>query len=102
MIKLDTYHGLCIALKKKHSKTGEESRYQGTVLGIPAEDKSIIIEGGPSESIQAWGAKIRENGQISKPTPIPVTSSSSSPLSEMLAWERSYFFTTTKLRIPYK
>lgn len=88
MVMLGTYHGLCIALKKKHSKTGEESRYQGTVLGIPAEDKSIIIEGGPFESIQAWGAKNRENGQISKPTQIPDTgsamiSSSSSPLSEI-------------------
>ena len=88
MVMLGTYHGLCIALKKKHSKTGEESRYQGTVLGIPAEDKSIIIEGGPFESIQAWGAKNRENGQISNPTQIPDTgsamiSSSSSPLSEI-------------------
>ncbi|KAF2088288.1 hypothetical protein K490DRAFT_40003 [Saccharata proteae CBS 121410] len=42
------------ALKKKHSKTGEESRYQGTVLGIPAEDRPIKVEGGPPESIQDW------------------------------------------------
>ncbi|KAK8217041.1 hypothetical protein BKA81DRAFT_414111 [Phyllosticta paracitricarpa] len=41
------------ALKKKHSKTGEESRFQGTVLGIPAEDKHVRIEGGP-ESLHDW------------------------------------------------
>ncbi|KAK8181668.1 uncharacterized protein BKA78DRAFT_258724 [Phyllosticta capitalensis] len=41
------------ALKKKHSKTGEESRFQGTVLGIPAEDRHVRIEGGP-ESLHEW------------------------------------------------
>lgn len=48
------------ALKKKHSKTGEESRYQGTVLGKPAEDRPIKIEGGPFESLQEWQQRIRE------------------------------------------
>jgi transcription initiation factor TFIID subunit 3 len=48
-----------IALKKKHSKTGEESRYQGTVLGIKAENKAVKIEGGHAESIQAWEAQLR-------------------------------------------
>ena len=47
------------ALKKKHSKTGEESRYQGTVLGIKAENKAVKIEGGHAESIQAWEAQLR-------------------------------------------
>ncbi|OJD32859.1 bromodomain associated domain protein [Diplodia corticola] len=42
------------SLKKKHSKTGEESRFQGTVLGIPADDRPIRIEGGPPESIHDW------------------------------------------------
>jgi len=41
-------------LKKKHSKTGEESRFQGTVLGKPAEDRPIKIEGGSAESVDAW------------------------------------------------
>ena len=48
------------AMKKKHSKTGEESRYQGTVLGIPAEDRPVKIEGGPVESLQEWQQKLRD------------------------------------------
>lgn len=49
-----------MALKKKTSKTGEESRYQGTVLGIPAEVTAIKIEGGPSESINDWNEQTRK------------------------------------------
>ena len=45
---------------KKHSKTGVESRFQGTVLGLPAEPKPIRIEGGPVESIDEWCTKTRE------------------------------------------
>ncbi|EON61966.1 hypothetical protein W97_01184 [Coniosporium apollinis CBS 100218] len=48
------------ALKKKHSKTGEESRYQGTVLGKPAEDRPIKIEGGPADSFQEWVRQTQE------------------------------------------
>ncbi|OMP87338.1 Transcription initiation factor TFIID subunit 3 [Diplodia seriata] len=48
------------ALKKKHSKTGEESRFQGTVLGIPADDRPIRIEGGPPESIHDWIQQTQE------------------------------------------
>lgn len=76
-------------LKKKHSKTGEESRFQGTVLGIPAEGKPVIIEGGPFESIQAWEAMIREkNGkrQSTLTPPVessPIDSAASSPLTEI-------------------
>ncbi|CAG8047186.1 unnamed protein product [Penicillium nalgiovense] len=46
------------ALKKKHSKTGEESRYAGTVLGKSAEEHPIVIEGGVP-SIQDWTAQVR-------------------------------------------
>ncbi|KAF1991770.1 hypothetical protein K402DRAFT_69345 [Aulographum hederae CBS 113979] len=44
------------ALKKKHSKTGEESRFQGTVLGKFADPRDIKIEGesGTPESVQEW------------------------------------------------
>lgn len=42
------------ALMKKHSKTGVESRYQGTVLGQPADARPVRIEGGPVETIQDW------------------------------------------------
>lgn len=42
------------ALKKKHSKTGEESRYQGTLLGKSADEQPIPIEGDEIQSIDAW------------------------------------------------
>jgi transcription initiation factor TFIID subunit 3 len=45
---------------KKHSKTGVESRFQGTVLGLPAEPKSVKIEGGGAESIEEWCRRTRE------------------------------------------
>jgi transcription initiation factor TFIID subunit 3 len=48
------------ALMKKHSKTGVESRFQGTVLGVPSEPKTVKIEGGGAESIEEWCRKTRE------------------------------------------
>jgi len=45
---------------KKHSKTGVDSRYQGTILGKPAELRPVKIEGGPVESIDEWCRKTRE------------------------------------------
>lgn len=47
------------ALKKKHSKTGEESRFQGTVLGKSSESKPVKIEGGPG-SITEWQKIMKE------------------------------------------
>ncbi|KAH7408300.1 hypothetical protein DE146DRAFT_752436 [Phaeosphaeria sp. MPI-PUGE-AT-0046c] len=47
-------------LMKKHSKTGVESRFQGTVLGVPAEPKTVKIEGGGAESIEEWCRRTRE------------------------------------------
>lgn len=49
-----------LALMKKHSKTGADSRYQATILGKPADVKPIKIEGGPVESIEDWCRKTRE------------------------------------------
>ncbi len=45
---------------KKHSKTGVESRFQGTVLGIPSEMKPIKIEGGGPDSIEEWNRRTRD------------------------------------------
>lgn len=45
---------------KKHSKTGVESRFQGTVLGYPADPRPVKIEGGSVDSIQEWCRKTRE------------------------------------------
>jgi len=44
---------LGLALKKKHSKTGEESRYQGTALGKDAESQKVSIVGGPG-TLAEW------------------------------------------------
>ncbi|EGE00097.1 bromodomain associated protein [Trichophyton tonsurans CBS 112818] len=55
------------ALKKKHSKTGEESRFQGTVLGKDAKERPVIIEGG-AESIKAWRAQVKSREQSSEPS----------------------------------
>lgn len=52
------------ALKKKHSKTGEESRYAGTVLGKSAEEHPVILEGG-APSIREWGAQVRSRTPMS-------------------------------------
>lgn len=76
------------ALKKKHSKTGEESRFQGTVLGKIADEKGVRIEGGPVESIQAWEASLRGKVQMHKSETAPtinsgIPSAESSPLSEI-------------------
>lgn len=57
---------------KKHSKTGVESRFQGTVLGVPSEPKTIKIEGGNAESIDEWCRKTRERAaKISESKPGP-------------------------------
>lgn len=45
-------------LKKKHSKTGEESRYAGTVLGKSAEEHPVVVEGG-IPSLEEWGKQVR-------------------------------------------
>ncbi|KAF1959071.1 hypothetical protein CC80DRAFT_490048 [Byssothecium circinans] len=48
------------SLMKKHSKTGVDSRYQGTILGKPAEPRPVKIEGGAADSIEEWCRKMRE------------------------------------------
>ncbi|KAL8993335.1 MAG: hypothetical protein Q9169_006422 [Polycauliona sp. 2 TL-2023] len=75
------------ALKRKHNKTGESSRFQGTVLGTTAEEKPIRIEGGPVESLQDWGATLRKTMKenmppIREPSPA-LTNSTGSPLTPM-------------------
>lgn len=51
---------------KKHSKTGVDSRYQGTILGKPAEPKAIKIEGSAMDSIEDWCRKTREKAATTK------------------------------------
>ncbi|KAI4175236.1 MAG: hypothetical protein LQ343_001772 [Gyalolechia ehrenbergii] len=76
------------ALKKKHNKTGESSRFQGTVLGTFAEEKPVWIEGGPSGSLQDWAAQVRrqypeEDPSISRQPSSALTSTFSSPLTDV-------------------
>ncbi|KAL8874742.1 MAG: hypothetical protein Q9198_006808 [Flavoplaca austrocitrina] len=74
------------ALKRKHNKTGESSRFQGTVLGTNAEEKPILIEGGPVESLQDWGRILRktsaeDNTPPSREPSSALTSCTGSPLT---------------------
>ncbi|CAM1507069.1 Fc.00g067100.m01.CDS01 [Cosmosporella sp. VM-42] len=47
------------ALKKKHSKTGEDTKYHGTILGRSNDtgELQIQVEGGPETSIAEWISK---------------------------------------------
>lgn len=54
-------------LKKKHSKTGEESRFQGTALGKGADVRPVKVEGGHMDHIESWENKVREHKRASKP-----------------------------------
>ena len=50
-------------LKKKQSKSGDNSRYQGTILGRTAEEvKQLRIEGGPA-NLQEWEASLKRKRQ---------------------------------------
>ncbi|WEW58627.1 hypothetical protein PRK78_004095 [Emydomyces testavorans] len=72
------------ALKKKHSKTGEESRFQGTALGKDVDDRPVVIEGGV-ESIKEWGKQVRSREHTVEPasTEMSSVSSSMSPPEDM-------------------
>ncbi|OAA68603.1 bromodomain associated protein [Niveomyces insectorum RCEF 264] len=64
------------ALKKKHSKTGEDSKYTSTVLGrgnVGTEHGGdVVVEGGEYPSISSWQEKrIEERQQPAPPTPPP-------------------------------
>lgn len=41
-------------LKTKHNKTGDEVKYQGTILGRSAEGSEVQVEGGDVTSIEEW------------------------------------------------
>ena len=42
------------ALKKRHNKTSDGSKFQGTILGRPGEAAEIEVEGGGGRSIGDW------------------------------------------------
>ncbi|UPK98052.1 hypothetical protein LCI18_008987 [Fusarium solani-melongenae] len=56
------------ALKKKHSKTGEDAKYHGTILGKGHDAGEVQVEGGPDTSISEWISKRRASAS---PSPEP-------------------------------
>ncbi|KAI9883369.1 MAG: hypothetical protein M1823_004859 [Watsoniomyces obsoletus] len=42
------------ALKKQHGKMADETRFRGTVLGLPKPQRPLAVLGGPEESIRRW------------------------------------------------
>lgn len=52
---------LATALKKRHSKTADDTKYTGSVLARAHDQGLVIVEGGGEiDSIQAWVAKRRQ------------------------------------------
>ncbi|KAI0164749.1 hypothetical protein GGR57DRAFT_450463 [Xylariaceae sp. FL1272] len=49
------------ALRRKHNKTDQDSKYAGTLLGRPIDHGEILVEGGPDTSLAAWAAKMHES-----------------------------------------
>ncbi|KAJ2905361.1 hypothetical protein MKZ38_005660 [Zalerion maritima] len=50
----DDFTDYLSALKKRHSKTNEEARYQGTLLGKPNNHGDVVVEGWEFPTLQAW------------------------------------------------
>jgi len=48
-----------IALKKKHSKNDDDSKYLGTLLGRSIEHGDVLVEGGECPSISVWEERRR-------------------------------------------
>jgi transcription initiation factor TFIID subunit 3 len=72
------------ALKNRYNKTGEDLRYQGTLLGKEAEPHAITIVGGPASSIQEWGEQLRSRTISPRlSSSASVVTSSGSPLTPM-------------------
>jgi len=46
-------------LKKKHSTTDEDTRYIGTILGRPAEPRTIKVEGSEVASLKEWAERLK-------------------------------------------
>ncbi|KAK4132590.1 hypothetical protein BT67DRAFT_82113 [Trichocladium antarcticum] len=54
------------ALKKKHSKNDDDSKYLGTLLGRSIEHGDVLVEGGECPSISVWEERRRAAG-VKKP-----------------------------------
>ncbi|KAJ0121639.1 bromodomain associated domain protein [Diaporthe amygdali] len=69
------------ALKKRHSKTADDSRYTGTLLGKPHNQGLVVVEGHAEiDSIRSWVEKQRGPSKTS-----PDTDTESRPASSGLS-----------------
>lgn len=60
-------------LKKKHNKVGDDSRLQGTVLGRQADERDVIIEGGPVAKMKDWRPRLEErSGNVRKASKVSI------------------------------
>jgi transcription initiation factor TFIID subunit 3 len=50
-------------LKKKHITTEQDTRYNGTILGKPAEPRAIKVEGGDISSVKEWAERLKKPTQ---------------------------------------
>ena len=53
-------------LKKRHHKGADDTRLQGTVLGRAAEDKGVIVEGGPVQHLKDWRPRVQDTVPVTK------------------------------------
>ncbi|KAI1760386.1 hypothetical protein GGR53DRAFT_523135 [Hypoxylon sp. FL1150] len=63
------------ALKRKHNKMDDDSKYSGTILGRGIVDGEVALEGGDESSVQAWKRARHEASQRS-PEPLIVDTES--------------------------
>ncbi|KAI1368786.1 hypothetical protein F5Y08DRAFT_294800 [Xylaria arbuscula] len=48
------------ALKRKHNKTDQDSKWAGTILGRSIDHGEVLIEGGSDTSLAAWRKRMHE------------------------------------------
>ncbi|KFA66295.1 hypothetical protein S40285_01872 [Stachybotrys chlorohalonatus IBT 40285] len=86
------------ALKKKHSKTGDDAKYHGTIIGRGNDVGEVQVEGGRETSINEWILKQAgpvpdepddaDAQQDAQPSPVSSLSSVDSEPDEPLKMER--------------
>ena len=67
-----------IALKKKHNKTGDDAKYNGTILGRSTQGSEVAVEGGPVASINEWISQRRNDSLLHDVADSPASSALSS------------------------
>ncbi|TQS33185.1 hypothetical protein Golomagni_06479 [Golovinomyces magnicellulatus] len=68
------------ALKKKHNKTGDDAKYNSTILGRGAQGPEVTVEGGETGTINEWISQ-----RMSKSQANPIRDDASSPASSDLS-----------------